>query len=127
MHFGLTEEQEMLQETVRGFVANECPPSRLREIFDAGAGHDEALWRGLAEMGLAGLIVPEEYGGAGMELLDLALTSEVLGGGALPGPFLGHSLACLALVLGGSEAQKQHWLPGPTICSRVLALAVRTS
>ena len=48
MHFGLTEEQQLLQETLRGFVAGECPPPRLRELFDAGAGHDPALWKGLA-------------------------------------------------------------------------------
>jgi alkylation response protein AidB-like acyl-CoA dehydrogenase len=111
MDFGLTEEQEMLQETVGAWVDNECPPARLRELFDAGAGHDPALWRGISEMGLAGLVVPEEFGGAGMEVLDLALVSEKMGAGAVPGPFLGHSLACLALVLGGSEEQKKSWLP----------------
>ena len=73
MHFGLTEEQTLLQETLRGFVANECPPARLREFFDAEQGHDPALWKGLAEMGLCGLVVPEAYGGAGLEVLDLAL------------------------------------------------------
>jgi alkylation response protein AidB-like acyl-CoA dehydrogenase len=98
MDFGLSEEQELLQETVRGFVANECPAPRLRELFDAGVGHDPALWSGLAEMGLTGLVVPEALGGAGMEVLDLALACEVLGEGGLPGPFLGHSLACVALV-----------------------------
>jgi len=112
MDFGLTEEQEMLQETVRGFVANECPPSKLREIFDAGEGNSGALWRGIAEMGLAGLIIPEAYDGAGMELLELALVAEVLGEGAVPGPFLGHALASLSLVLGGSDEQKKRWLPG---------------
>ncbi len=112
MDFGLTEEQEMLQETVCGFVNNECPPTRLREIFDSGTGYDAALWGGMAEMGLAGLVVPGAYGGAGMEVLDLALVAEVLGGAALPGPFIGHSLASLAIALGGDEAQKQQWLPG---------------
>ncbi|MGH0033256.1 MAG: acyl-CoA dehydrogenase family protein [Myxococcota bacterium] len=111
MHFGLTEEQELLQETVRGFVSGECPPQKLREIFDAGAGHDPGLWKGLAEMGLTGLVVPEAHGGAGLEVLELALVCESLGEGALPGPFLGHSLACLAVGLGGSDAQKQRWLP----------------
>jgi alkylation response protein AidB-like acyl-CoA dehydrogenase len=111
MDFSLSEEQEMLQETVRGFVAGECPPSRLREIFDAGTGTDDAVWQGLIDMGLAGLLVPEAYGGAEMELLDLALATEVLGGGALPGPLLGHSLTCLALVSGGSDSQKSKWLP----------------
>ena len=70
MHFGLTEEQEMLQETVRGFVANECPPPKLREIFDAGTGNDPALWSGIVEMGLTGLVIPEEHEGAGMEMLE---------------------------------------------------------
>jgi alkylation response protein AidB-like acyl-CoA dehydrogenase len=111
MDFGLSEEQEMLQETVRGFVQKECPPQRLRELFDAGSGQDDALWKGLAEMGLAGLVVPEQHGGAGLEILDLALVAEVLGEGALPGPFLGHSLACLALAAAGSDAQKKSWLP----------------
>lgn len=111
MDFGLTEEQELLQETVRGFVANECPPPKLREIFDSGAGTDSALWEAIVEMGLAGLVIPEVHGGAGMELLELALVAETFGGGVLPGPFFGHTLASLTLVLGGSEAQKKTWLP----------------
>ena len=112
MDFGLTEEQDMLQETVRGFVQNECPTTRLRELFDAGEGHEAGLWSSLAEMGLAGLVVPEAFGGAGMTHLDLALVSEVLGEAALPSPFLGHSLACIAIAEAGSEAQKSDWLPG---------------
>lgn len=111
MDFGLTEEQELLQETVRGFVANECPSPKLREIFDSGAGTDSALWEAIVEMGLAGLVIPEVHGGAGMELLELALVAETFGGGVLPGPFFGHTLASLTLVLGGSEAQKKTWLP----------------
>ena len=112
MHFGLTEEQELLQETLRGFVAAECPPSRLRELFDAGVAHDAALWKGLTEMGMAGLCVPESLGGAGLGVLDLALCCEELGSGALPGPLLFHSLAALAIDRGGSLAQRERWLPG---------------
>ncbi len=111
MDFGLSEEQELLQETVRGFVANECPPPRLREIFDGDSGHDPTLWKGLLEMGLGGLSLREEHGGAGLEILDLALVSEILGSGAVPGPFLGHTLAGLAIQAAGSEAQRRHWLP----------------
>jgi alkylation response protein AidB-like acyl-CoA dehydrogenase len=111
MNFGLSDEQELLQETVRGFCAKECPPSRVRELFDAQAGHDAALWKCLGEMGVLGLVVPEAYGGAGLELLDLALVSEVMGQAALPGPFLGHQLVSLALSLAGSAAQKTAWLP----------------
>jgi len=110
MDFGLSEEQELLQETVRGFVQNECPTSRLRELFDAGLGHEPALWSGLSEMGLTGLAVPEAHGGAGLEVLDLALVAEVLGEGALPGPFLGHGLACLAVAGSESEDARARWL-----------------
>jgi alkylation response protein AidB-like acyl-CoA dehydrogenase len=111
LHFGLSEEQELLQQTVRGFIAGECPPQRVRELFDDGAGYDAAIWTGMAEMGLSGLVIPETYGGAGLELLDLALVSEVAGAEALPSPLLGHSLACMALADGGSPEQKRCWLP----------------
>ncbi len=111
MDFDITEEQELLQDTVRQFVANECPPTRVREIFDGDDGHDTTLWNGLVELGLGAVCVPEELGGAGLELLDLALVAEVLGAGAVPGPFLGHALAGIALTLGGSDAQKKTWLP----------------
>jgi alkylation response protein AidB-like acyl-CoA dehydrogenase len=111
MNFDLSEEQQMLQETVKQYLENECPPQRLREIFDGEVGMDTALWRGMAEMGIAGLELPEEYGGAGLEILDLAVVSETLGYMACPGPFLGHALAGLAIASGGSEEQRQRWLP----------------
>jgi alkylation response protein AidB-like acyl-CoA dehydrogenase len=121
--FGLSEEQELLQDTVRSFAANECPETRLRELFDAGTGHDPALWGGMSELGLAGLAVGEPYGGAGLELLDLSLAAEALGAAALPGPFLGHSLAALALSLGGSDAQRERWLPGLAAGERIGTIA----
>ncbi len=111
MNFDLTEEQELLQETVRQFVANECPPTRRRAIFDGPDGHDTDLWKGLLELGLGAIAVPDEFGGAGLELLDACLAAEVLGAGAVPGPFLGHSLAGLAILYAGSDAQKKTWLP----------------
>jgi alkylation response protein AidB-like acyl-CoA dehydrogenase len=109
--FDLTEEQRMLQATVGQLLENECPVTRLREIIDGESGHDPALWKGLVEMGLAGLAIPEEFGGAGLEVLDLAVAAETLGYHAAPGPFLGHALASLAIARGGSEAQKKKWLP----------------
>ncbi len=111
MNFDLSEEQEMLQETVKQFLENECPATTLREIFDGDAGFAEGLWKGMAEMGIAGLHLPEEFGGAGLEILDLAVVSEALGYMAAPGPFLGHALAGLAIATGGSDAQKKEWLP----------------
>ena len=125
MDFGLSEEQEMLQETIRGFAQNECPTTRLRELFDKGEGHDPALWTALAEMGIAGLIVPEEHGGAGMELLDLALVAEVLGEYAIPGPFLGHALAIRGVMLAGSADQQAKILPDLADGSQIATVALQ--
>jgi len=111
VNFDLTEEQELLQETVRQFASNVCTSTRRRAIFDDKDGHDTELWRGLLELGLGAIAVPDEFGGAGLELLDLALAAEVLGAEAVPGPFLGHSLAGLAILHAGSDAQKKTWLP----------------
>jgi alkylation response protein AidB-like acyl-CoA dehydrogenase len=127
MDFGLSEEQGMLQETVRGFAQNECPTTRLRELFDAGAGHDAALWSGLAEMGIAGLIVPEDQGGAGMEILDLALVAEILGEFAIPSPFHGHALAIQGVLLRGSAAQREALLPALASGEQIATVALHES
>lgn len=111
MDFDISEEQELLGQTVRQLLENECPLPRVREVFDGEVGHDPVLWKSLLEMGLGGTVIPEAYGGSGMEMLDLELIAEELGYGAAPGPFLGHSLAGLALLLAGSEQQKKTWLP----------------
>ena len=111
MNFDLSDEQRMLQETVQQFIDNECPVTRLREIFDSDDAHDPTLWKGLSEMGINGLAIPEQYGGAGLEILDLAVVAETLGKGGMPGPFFNHAIAALAISLGGSEAQKEKWLP----------------
>jgi alkylation response protein AidB-like acyl-CoA dehydrogenase len=122
MDFGLSEEQELLQETVRGFVRGECPPPRLRQVVEAG-GFDPGLWKGLAELGCAGLALPEAHGGAGLELLECALVAEALGGGAFPGPFLGHTLAGLAILHGGNDAQRARWLPALASGERIASVA----
>ena len=124
MYFGLTDERKLLQATLRDFAARELPPPERRRLFEAGTGCDAALWRAAAEVGLLGLGAPQRFGGAGLELLDLALAFEVLGEAALPGPFLGHALASLAVALGGSDAQRERWLP-PLASGEVLgALAI---
>ncbi|MEN8180999.1 MAG: acyl-CoA dehydrogenase family protein [Myxococcota bacterium] len=111
MNFDLSDEQLLLQDTVRQFLENECPPSRLRELFEGDDAIDPVLWKGMVELGMAGLHLPEAVGGAGLELLDLALVAEVMGHHGTPGPFFGHSLAGLALALGGSPGQRERWLP----------------
>jgi alkylation response protein AidB-like acyl-CoA dehydrogenase len=109
--FGLSDEQKLLQASIAQFLAKENDASRLRARFDAEEPFDAGLWRGMAELGLAGLAVPELHGGTGLELLDAALVAETLGRAAAPGPFLGHTLASLALALGGSPEQQRRFLP----------------
>lgn len=111
MDFGLSAEQQLLQQTIERFFETECPSTRLHEIFDGEDAVDGRLWRGIIDMGLGGLTLPEKFGGAGLEMIDLGLVAEVLGRCAAPGPFLGHALAGIALDLAGSEAQRERWLP----------------
>ncbi len=112
MKFDLSEEQQAFQDATDRCLADQLDQIRLLEIFESEDGHDENLWRSLADMGLVGILVPEAYGGAGLDMLDAAIVAESLGRHAAPGPFLGHMLATLAIAEGGTETQKERWLPG---------------
>lgn len=111
MNFDLSDDQRLLEETVDKLLATECPMTRVRELFDGEDGCDEAVWRALGEMGVLGLHLPEDVGGAGLELLDLATVAETMGRRAIPGPFFEHALAAMAIDRGGNDAQREHWLP----------------
>jgi alkylation response protein AidB-like acyl-CoA dehydrogenase len=65
----------------------------------------------MIELGLGGISLSDEYGGAGLQMLDLALVAETLGRCATPGPFLGHALCGLAIAYAGSDEQRKTWLP----------------
>jgi alkylation response protein AidB-like acyl-CoA dehydrogenase len=122
--FGLSEEQTLLQDTIRRYVDAECPTTRVRTIMESPTGHDPALWRGLAELGVTGLLVPGEHGGAGLELLDAALAAEALGWGCTPGPFLGSAMATVALVESGNADAQARWLPGIASGERLVTFAL---
>ncbi|MGE0386334.1 MAG: acyl-CoA dehydrogenase family protein [Gammaproteobacteria bacterium] len=111
MDFDLSPEQSMLYESVRRFCDESAPPLRLLRIYDGDEPLDRALWTGMAGIGLAGMLVPEDFGGAGLGMLDTAVAAEALGYCAAPGPFLGHTLAAMALSIAGSPGQRRHWLP----------------
>jgi alkylation response protein AidB-like acyl-CoA dehydrogenase len=112
MDFGLSEDQVMLQRSAAEFLSSECPPSFVREVTRDEEGYPRALYKQMAELGWPGLIVPEQYGGAGMSFLDLALLLEQMGRAVVPGPFFSSAvLATLAIQHGGSSAQKKAWLP----------------
>ncbi len=111
MDFGLSEDQLLLKETIRRFLAEQCPTTRVREIMETDSGHDQALWNGLSELGVGGIVVPEEHGGLARELLDLALVAEELGYAATPGPFLGSAMATVAMIEAENEELRERWLP----------------
>jgi alkylation response protein AidB-like acyl-CoA dehydrogenase len=111
MDFGLSQDQLILKDTIRRFLDEQCPTTRVRQTMESATGHDTALWQGIVELGMTGLYVPAEFGGAGLELLDLALAAEEIGYNATPGPFLGTVLAAVAIADGGSEEQRKRWLP----------------
>jgi alkylation response protein AidB-like acyl-CoA dehydrogenase len=112
MDFGLSEEQDMLQQSAREFLTQECPPTFVREMYKDKDGFSRELHRKMAEQGWTGLLIPESYGGLGLSMLDMAVLLEEMGRAVVPGPFICSSvLATLALVQGGTPAQKKAWLP----------------
>ena len=66
MDFGLSEDQLLLEKTVRGFLADQVPIQKVRELRDKDCPNDRAIWQSLAELGIAGVLVPEEQGGSGL-------------------------------------------------------------
>src|SRR5580658_6630118 len=111
MDFALTEEQRLLDATLRGYLGEHLPMERLRAQADAGTGFDEKLWQGLCELGLQGILVPERFGGSGLGVLDAAVAAEALGAAVAPVPFLGLVMATLAVLRVGTPAQQDLWLP----------------
>ena len=88
MDLGLSEEQEMLKNFARDFLEKECPEKLVRDMEDDETGHSPELWKGMAEQGWQGLIIPPEHGGSGMTFLDLIILIEEFGRALVPGPFV---------------------------------------
>ncbi|HXC50525.1 MAG TPA: acyl-CoA dehydrogenase family protein [Candidatus Limnocylindrales bacterium] len=112
MDFGLSDDQSMFQQSLRGFLAERVPTERVRAVMESASGHDAALIRQLADQGVTGILIPEEYGGTGLGLLDAALAAEELGRAAAPFSF--HTAAVLApllLAASASDKAKSEWLP----------------
>jgi len=124
MNFGFNDEQELLRSTARKFFDNECTSETVRKLMDGPEGMTPDLWRKLAEQGWLGLIVPEEFGGMGLGIVDLVVLMEEMGRAVVPGPFFSTVLlGGLAILEAGSEAQKKAWLPRLTSGEARAALA----
>jgi alkylation response protein AidB-like acyl-CoA dehydrogenase len=110
MYFDLTDEQQAIKQTAHDFLASRFKSERLREIAASDTGFDEGLWKEMAELGWAGLALPEEWGGQGLGTVDLAVLFEEMGYVCAPSPLLSNTVAGLALAFAGSDAQRERWL-----------------
>ena len=110
MYFDLSEEQRILQQSARKFFGRECPSERVRELMETETAVDDALWRGLAEQGFIGMTLPEEYGGLGVGLVELAVVAEEMGRACVPGPFLSTLWAAALIAEAGNDEQCRRYL-----------------
>ena len=112
MDLELSDEQKQLKEQVGRLLDEKATPDALRKLITSEAGIDRDLWTQVAELGLLGAAIPEEYGGVGLGPKDLCVIAEEMGRTVAPVPFFSSvCLAAEALLLAGTEAQKAEWLP----------------
>ena len=113
MDFSYTDDQKMLKEAARRFLAGACPNVEwYLEMDKDERGFTPELWKGMAELGWMGILFPEEYGGIGGSMLDMVTLMEEMGYAALPGPYFSTViLGGCTILAAGSESQKQEFLP----------------
>jgi alkylation response protein AidB-like acyl-CoA dehydrogenase len=110
MYFDLTDEQRAIKATAHDFLASRFKSERIREIAASESGFDEGGWKEMAELGWAGLALPEEWGGQGLGIVELAVLFEEMGYALAPSPLLSNTVAGLAIAAGGSDEQRERWL-----------------
>jgi acyl-CoA dehydrogenase len=112
VNFDFSDDQKQLRDQARRFLADRCSPAAVRAVLEGDQSYDAELWKGLAEMGFLGAAIPEEYGGVGLGHLELCVIAEEMGRALAPVPMTSSIYqAAEALMLAGSEDQKQAWLP----------------
>ena len=111
MDLRFSKDQEQIQREARLFLKKECPMEYVREMFEDEKGFTDKLWAKMADLGWMGIRIPEEYGGIGLDVLDLCLVVEEMGRALLPGPYFSTVvLAAEMLMEAGTRAQKQAYL-----------------
>jgi alkylation response protein AidB-like acyl-CoA dehydrogenase len=125
MDLSLDATQQLIQESARDFVKGACNRDVLVKIDRNPGTLMEALWRSVAELGWTGMAIPEQYGGTGNSITDVAVLFEELGVGPVPGPLFSSAvLGARILLEAATDAQKKSWLPQVASGERVLALAL---
>src|SRR6266403_200146 len=122
MDIGFSEEQEMLRETARKFLDDECTTQFVRRLMATEEAITPGFWGKLAEQGWLGILYPEEDGGSGLGFVDLVVLMEEIGRAVMPGPYPATVLlGGAAIAAAGSPAQRREWLP------RIVAGEARTT
>ena len=125
MNLDTSAEQRELRESVRRFLAERAPLTRVRELMETTGGTDPDVWRqASAQLSLPGIAVPEEYGGAGFSFAEQAIVLEELGAALFTGPYLASAvLAATALLASDDTEAKKDLLPGIAAGETVATLA----
>jgi len=110
VYFDLTDEQQAIKSTAHDFLASRFKSERVREIAESEDGFDAGAWKEMAELGWTGLALPEEWGGQGLGIVELAVLFEEMGYALAPSPLLSNTVAGLALSLCGSDEQRERYL-----------------
>ncbi len=113
MDLSPTDEQRMLGETARAFLAEHSPTSVVRELERSAMGFSQDHWHEVARLGWTGLLLPERYGGSERALLDLTVLCEEIGRALFASPLVASTVsAALPVLWDGTEEQRRRWLPG---------------
>ncbi|MEO6215416.1 MAG: acyl-CoA dehydrogenase [Sphingomonas sp.] len=120
----LNDEQTMLRDTARDFVAEQAPVSHMRKLRDANdaAGFSRDLWKSFAEMGFTGILIGEADGGLGLGHVDAGIVLEEIGRNLSPSPFLATAVAAVEALKGSAQAGR--WFPGILAGDTIAALAI---
>ena len=112
MYFGLSEEQKSLEENINRFLADNAPLDTIKAVANGEESKAKSVHQGILDLGLSGLVIPEEYGGLELNMLFATVVAAALGSGTAPVPYTGsYVMAPLAINLAGSDGQKNQWLP----------------
>ena len=112
MYFGLSEEQQSLEDNIKKYLEDHASLDTIKEVAGGDSAKAENIQKGLLELGISSLMVPEQYGGLELDMLFASVVSGALGSGTAPTPYAGaYVMAPIALTLAGSDSQKESWLP----------------